>query len=144
MTNTAFNVTSFLAVTLYQGNHDMQHKPRHVKSIWRYKLKCCFFEIENSQWENWNHLFLNVGQELNQSYSIHGIFYFRLNWKEAIDIVTWIFQWEDIIHWNIELVYDSGLFYTLHINRRNPKWKKVKFTEMLYACEDYKKSIFKN
>lgn len=103
MTNTAFNVTSFLAVTLYQGNHDMQHKPGHVISIWRYKLKCCFFEIENSQWENWNHLFLNVGQELNQSYSIHGIFYFRLNWKEAIDTVTWIFQWEDIIctlkHW---------------------------------------------
>ena len=103
MTNTAFNVTSFLAVTLYQGNHDMQHKPRHVKSMWRYKLKCCFFEIENSQWENWNHLFLNVGQELNQSYSIHGIFYFRLNWIETIDIVTWILQWEDIIctlkHW---------------------------------------------
>lgn len=103
MTNTAFNVTSFLAVTLYQGNHDMQHKPRHVKSMWRYKLKCCFFEIENSQWENWNHLFLNVGQELNQSYSIHGIFYFRLDWKEAIDTVTWIFKWEDIIctlkHW---------------------------------------------
>jgi hypothetical protein len=82
------SVASLLAATFYQGNPDRNHKLWNIVSTKRYKLhmqvllECCYILMENSQWENRNHLFCrkvsfltaprrqfrDVGQSIKQIY----------------------------------------------------------------------------
>jgi hypothetical protein len=65
------SVASLLVATLYQGNHDMNHKYGNIGSIKSYMLhiqvllECCYIQMESLQWENWNHLFCSKISTLN-------------------------------------------------------------------------------
>jgi hypothetical protein len=52
------SVVSLLAVTLYQGIPDMNHKRWNIRSTEKHVLhmqmllECCYIEMKSSQWEN--------------------------------------------------------------------------------------------